>query len=553
MWPPTWRRQILYHQWRERHSVEQKTFLFAQSVCNAFFWFMLHSMKTQTSTTLLLVCAAIALLPFFCLPAECAPATCESLAQFKVDHGEINSAQSVPAGPLTVTGFTGTRTVNVPAFCRVSATLRPTPDSDIKIEVWLPASDWNRKLEAVGNGGLAGTIVEEAMVGALWSGYATAGTDTGHKGGPATGEWALGHPEKIVDFGWRAIHLMTVEAKALIAAYYGMPAKYAYWNGCSEGGGQALSEAQRFPEDYDGILAGAPANYFVHLQVGGNWISQAIHKDAATMIAPAKLPAITAAVLADCDALDGVKDGVLEDPRQCHFNPETLLCKGEENDSCLTEPQIAGLKKVYEGAKNPRTGEEIFPGYMRGGEAGWGLWITGARMPPRDYQHGIMVNTLANLVFDGPKWDWRTFDFDKDVAYADKKVGADINQISPDLSGFKKYGGKLLQYHGWNDPAVSPLNSIHYFETVKAKMGDTSSFYRLFMIPGMEHCGGGPGASSFDHMQVIVKWVEEGIAPDRIVASRPDRTHPVCAYPNVAKYSGRGNTGDATNYTCAGE
>lgn len=509
-------------------------------------------MKLKRNALLRVMSVALVFLPFFCLQAEGAQATCESLAQFKIDHGEIDSAQAVPAGPFTVNGFMGTRTINVPAFCRVLATLRPTSDSDIKIEVWLPASGWNGKLEAVGNGGLAGTIVEEAMVGAVWAGYATAGTDTGHKGGPATGDWALGHPEKIVDFGWRAVHLMTVQAKGLIAAYYGTPAKYAYWNGCSEGGGQGLSEAQRFPEDYDGILAGAPANYFVHLQIGGNWISQAIHEDPATMIAPAKLPAITAAVLADCDTLDGVKDGVLEDPRQCHFNPETLLCKGVENDSCLTAPQIAGLKKVYDGAKNPRTGEQIFPGYMRGGETGWGFWIAGTQVPPRNAQHGIMVSGLANLVF-GPKWDWRTFDFDKDVTYADKKAGAEINQINPDLSAFKKHGGKLLQYHGWNDPAISPLNSVNYFDSVQAKMGDTASFYRLFMVPGTEHCGGGPGASNFDHMQVIVKWVENGIAPDQIVASRPGRTHLLCAYPKVAKYSGKGSTDDATNYTCAAE
>jgi feruloyl esterase len=510
-------------------------------------------MKLNRNTPLRAVCAAIAFLAFFCLPAGAEPATCESLAQFKIDHGEVNSAQVVPAGPFTVNGFMGTRKISIPTFCRVLATLRPTPDSDIKIEVWLRASGWNGKLEAVGNGGLAGSIGEDAMAGALWAGYATAGTDTGHKGGPATGDWALGHPEKIVDFGWRAIHLMTVEAKGLIAAYYGTSAKYSYWNGCSEGGGQGLSEAQRFPDDYDGILAGAPANYFVHLQVGGNWISQAIHGDSATMIAPAKLPAITAAVLADCDTLDNVKDGVLEDPRQCHFDPQTLLCKGEENNSCLTAPQIAGLKKVYEGARNPRTGEQIFPGYMRGGEAGWGLWIAGMQVPPRNFQHGLMVSSLANLVFDGYQWDWRTFDFDKGVANADKKVGAEINQIDPDLSGFKKHGGKLLQYHGWNDPAISPLNSIDYFENVQTKLRDTSSFYRLFMIPGIEHCMGGPGASNFDHMQVIVKWVEDGTAPDQIIASRPGRTHPLCAYPTVAKYTGKGSTDDATNYSCAAE
>ena len=202
------------------------------------------------------------------------------------------------------------------------------------------------------------------------------------------------------------------------------------------------------------------------------------------------------------------------------------MCKGEENNSCLTAPEIAGLKKVYDGAKNPRTGAQVFPGTMRGGEAGWGMWIAGTQVPPMNAQHLIMFNGLANLVFDGPKWDWKTFDFDKDVAYADNKVGGAINQINPDLSGFKKHGGKLLQYHGWNDPAISPLNSINYFESVQEKMGDTASFYRLFMIPGMEHCMGGPGTSEFDHMQVIVKWVEDGVAPERIVAQARDADAP---------------------------
>lgn len=510
-------------------------------------------MKLTRNALLRAACAALAILPVLCFRAEAAQAPCESLAQLKVDHGEIAAAQAVPAGPFTVQGFMGARKMDLPAFCSIKLTLRPTTDSDIQIEIWLPASGWNGRLETVGNGGLAGSIGEDAMAAALRAGYATAGTDTGHKGSPVTGDWALGHPEKIVDFGWRAIHLMTIETKALIAAYYGAPPKHSYWNGCSEGGGQALSEAQRFPDDYDGILAGAPANYFVHLQIGGNWISQAIHEEPATMISPAKLPAITAAVLAECDGLDGVKDGVLEDPRQCHFDPQKLLCKGDEDNSCLTAPQIAGLKKVYDGAKNPRTGEQIFPGTMRGGEAGWSFWIAGTQVPPANAQHLIMYSGLANLVFDGPKWDWKTFDDDNDVTLADNKVGASINQINPDLSGFKKHGGKLLQYHGWNDPAISPLNSIDYFESVEKKMGDTSDFYRLFMIPGMEHCTGGPGTSDFDHMNVIVNWVEDGIAPDRIVAHRGQRSHPLCPYPKVAKYSGTGSTDDAANYTCAAD
>src|SRR5579863_1326813 len=483
--------------------------------------------------------------------ALAAPAACESLSPLKLDHTVIASAQAVPAGPFQVVSFMGPTTVDLPAFCRVILSIRPTADSDIGVEVWLPVANWNGRLQSLGNGGLAGVIDTAGMASALRAGYAAAATDTGHHGSPASGDWALHHPEKVADFGFRSEHEMTVEAKALIAAFYGSGPKYSYWNGCSEGGNQALTEAQQFPADYDGILAGAPANYFFHLMVSSIWTSHAIHKDPATFLAPAKLPGITAAVMAQCDAADGVKDGVLEDPRTCHFDPAALLCKGEETASCLTAPQIEGLRKLYGGAKNPRTGELIFPGYIAGGEAGWGLWIAGTDVPPRDIQHLISSAGLSNIVFDDANWDSKTFDFDKDVAMGDKKVGGVLNHINPDLSAFKAHGGKLLQYHGWNDPAISPLNSVNYFESVQKKMGDTASFYRLFMIPGMEHCMGGPGASDFDHMQTIVKWVEDGVAPERIVAKRGDRTHPLCPYPQVAKYSGKGSTDDAANYTCA--
>ena len=484
-------------------------------------------------------------------PMFAAPVACESLAGLKLDHTVILQAKPIQAGPYTIMGFMGPSTVDLPAFCRVTSSVRPSADSDIQVEVWLPVANWNGRFEAVGNGGLAGSIGTQQMAEALRDGYATAGTDTGHRGGPMTGNWALGHPEKIVDFGYRAVHEMTVEAKVLIAAFYGAGAHFSYWNGCSEGGAQGLSEAQRFPDDYDGIIAGAPANYMVHLQAGGNWIAQAIHKDPATFLPPAKLPAIAAAVMAQCDAADGVKDGVLEDPRTCRFDPATLLCKGEDNASCLTAPQIEGLKKVYDGAKNPRTGKQVFPGYMRGGEAGWGVWIAGTDVPPRNLQHGISVAFFSSFVFDDPNWDWKTFDFDKDVAYADKKVGATLNHINPDLTAFKKHGGKLLQYHGWNDPAISPLNSIDYFESVQQKMGDTRTFYRLFMAPGMEHCIGGPGPSQFDKMAVIVDWVEHRKAPERISATRPGRTRPLCPYPKIAKSKGSGSTDEAESFVCA--
>lgn len=463
---------------------------------------------------------------------------------------DINIAEEVPAGPFTVQGFTGPTKIELPAFCRVTAVIRPVTDSEIHIEVWMPSSYWNHRFEAVGNGGLAGQIGTQQMATALREGYATAATDAGHTGTSASGQWALGHPEKIVDFGYRAVHEMTLIAKSLVSSYYGAQPKRSYWNGCSEGGGQGLSEAQRYPTDYDGIVAGAPANFMVHLQAGGNWISQAVHKDPATFIAAAKLPAITAAVMAQCDAADGVKDGVLEDPRTCKWDPSTLLCKGEENNSCLTAPQIEGLKKVYDGARNPRTREQVFPGYMPGGEAGWAFWIAGTDVPPRNFQHGIMVAFFSDLVFANPNWDWKTFDFDKDVAEADKRVGGIVNQVNSNLKEFKKHGGKLLQYHGWNDAAISPLNSIDYFESVQKKMGDTGEFYRLFMVPGMEHCAGGPGPNDFDAMGALVSWVEDGNPPDHILASRPGRTRPLCPYPKVAKYDGSGSTDNAINFTC---
>ncbi len=289
----------------------------------------------------------------------------------------------------------------------------------------------------------------------------------------------------------------------------------------------------------------------VHLQVGGNWIGQAIHRDPATFIPASKLPAISKAVLDACDAADGVVDGVLEDPRTCQFDPDALLCKNGDAPDCLTAPQVAGLKKVYEGATNPRTGAVVFPGYMRGGEAGWGQWIAGTDVPPRNAQHAISVAFFANFVFDKPDWDWTSFDFDKDVAYADQKVGAALNHINPDLTAFKQHGGKLLQYHGWSDPAISPQNSVNYFSGVQQKMGDTRDFYRLFMMPGMGHCSGGPGPNQFDKMAAITLWVEHGQAPDAIVASRPGQTRPLCAYPSIAKYRGAGSTDDAASFVCA--
>jgi feruloyl esterase len=442
--------------------------------------------------------------------------------------------------------------VQLPAFCRVAAVLKPSADSAIKIEVWMPAT-WNGRLQGVGNGGLAGSISYPGLASALKDGYAVASTDTGHTGSAVTGEWALNHPQRVLDFGHRAVHEMTVAAKVLVKDYYGRAQHHAYWNGCSEGGNQALHEAQRYSQDYDGILAGAPANYMTHLQAGGMWISHAIHKEPASFLSAAKLPAINQAVLAACDDIDGLQDGIVDDPRACAADLSRLKCNGTETDQCLTAAQLNGLAKVYSGAKNPHTAEQIFPGYSVGSELEWSSWIAGVDTPPKNRQHLIADNLFKYLVFNNAAWDWKTFDFARDVSFADRQASM-VNAINPNLRAFKQRGGKLLQYHGWYDPAISPLNSIDYFNSVQKQMGDTSSFYRLIMIPGMAHCGGGPGISDFDRMNAIVQWVEEGKAPDTLIATRSAgnavRTRPLCVYPKAARYQGQGNNDDGANFVC---
>jgi feruloyl esterase len=337
----------------------------APVVSQLLVWFR---MRAITSFTILF--AAIV-----SIPAPAGAASCESLTSLTLPDTTITSAQPVAAGEFTPPAGGPPGAMNfkrLPAFCRVSATLAPSKDSDIKIEVWMPASDWNGKFQAVGNGGWSGSIVYPSLGRALSNGYATASTDTGHSGG--SGSFALGHPEKLTDFGYRAVHEMTMKAKAIVAAYYGNGPKRSYWNGCSSGGKQGLKEAQRFPADYDGIVAGAPANYWTHLMFSSMWIARAAHKEEASLIPPRKYALIHKAVLEACDASDGVKDGVLEDPTRCHFDPALLQCKGGDTADCLTAAQVETARAIYAPAKNPRTGQEIYPGLAPGSELGWGVW-----------------------------------------------------------------------------------------------------------------------------------------------------------------------------------
>jgi feruloyl esterase len=468
-------------------------------------------------------------------------AACEKLASLALPDTTITMAQPVAAGEFSPPS--GAAFKDLAAFCRVAATLAPSKDSEIKIEVWLPASGWNGKFQAIGNGGWSGAIGYPALARALARGYATAGTDTGHSGG--SGSFALGHTEKLIDFAYRAVHEMTVRSKAIVSAYYGSGPKFAYWNGCSSGGKQGLKEAQQFPADYDGIIAGAPANYWTHLMFAGLWIAQAVHKDEASYIPPSKYPLIHKAVLEACDALDGVKDGVIEDPAACRFDPKVLECKNGDSATCLTTSQVESVRKIYGPSKNPRTEQEIFPGLEPGSELGWS-GLAGPQPLP------IAVDHFKYVVFKDPNWDWRALNFDTDVTLADKVDNGMLNAMDANLKAFVGHGGKLLMYHGWNDQLISPQNTINYYRSVADKLRRS---VRLFMVPGMNHCSGGDGTNTFDAVSVMEQWVEQKKAPKQILASHMtngavDRTRPLCPYPQVAQYKGTGSTDDAANFTC---
>ncbi len=437
---------------------------------------------------------------------------CESLISLTLPGTFITSAQTVPAGPFVPPDTASS--VNIPfPFCRVAGVLTPTADSNIRFEVWLPSTNWNGKLNHGGNGGYGGSFSTPAgfMVQGLLRGYATTGTDMGHVASITPGaSWALGHPEKIADWGYRANHVTSLAAKAIVSAFYGMNQRLSYFTGCSDGGHEALMEAERFPADYDGIVAGASANYWTHQSAAWVWEARATLDNPASFIPLTKLPVITQAAVAVCH---GVVPSFIDDPTLCSFDPGSLVCAAGDTPTCLTAPQVEAVRKIYAGPRNPRTGEQIYPGLERGSEASQGLgagssWsalISG----PQTFLGG---DFYKYMVFNDPNWNFHTLDFDHDIAFADAKMHAIIDSTSPDLSAFKAGGGKLIMYHGWADPLVNPRNSINYFESVVATerpgngrgIGEdrvalrrTQEYLRLFMAPGMAHCTGGPDAANF--------------------------------------------------------
>lgn len=512
--------------------------------------------------------------------APAGAASCESLSSLKLPGTAITGAKTVKAGAFVspepkVSKEAAERYRKLPAFCRVLATLTPTADSSIKVEVWMPLEGWNHKFQGEGNGGFAGSIPYGLMAGAMEAGYATAGTDTGHEGDATDAAWALKHPEKIADFGYRGVHEMTEKAKEITKAYYSQAAQRSYFVGCSDGGREALMEAQRFSKDYDGILAGAPANYWTHLLSSGVDVSKTLLGGSGGYIPAAKIQAISRAVLAACDGRDGVKDGIVSEPSLCRFDPSKLLCKGTKTDGCLTGPQVASLRKLYEGGRTS-TGAQIFPGYAPGGEdgdGGWKGWITGSE--PGDSEGSHYVDGFFRyMVFNDPTWSYKTANIDASLRAADEKMASVLNSNDPNLADFRKRGGKLIMYHGWSDAAIAPQNTIDYFQSVGSKLGpgDRNQFVRLYMVPGMQHCIGGPGPSLFGQFSVIAgkrprdsvylsleKWVETGVAPGTIIATKlkegdpsnaVEMTRPLCPYPEVAKYKGAGNTNEAASFVC---
>ncbi|HXH24432.1 MAG TPA: tannase/feruloyl esterase family alpha/beta hydrolase [Vicinamibacterales bacterium] len=495
----------------------------------------------------------LASLVLLMLAAPAGAATvCEELSKMSLPRASITLAQSVPAGGFTppAAGGRGANPkafADLPAFCRVAATLRPTADSEIAIEVWLPSAGWNGKYLAVGNGGWSGSIDRNALAAGLRRGYATAATDTGHEGG--AGPWMFNR-EKLADWAHRAVHETAVASKAIINAFYGDPPKFSYFQGCSAGGRQGMKQAQRYPEDFNGIIAGAPGLDWTSRAVEAVRVAQAMERDPARQLPQPKRAALNEAVLKACDGLDGVADGVLENPRACKFDPAVLQCRGSEDGSCLTEAQVQAVRDIYAGSVNPKTGRPL-TGLERGGELGWTDfgWTAAAR--------STGVELFRYVVDKDLKWDLARFDFAADVVRAEA-TAAEMNALDPNLKPFFDRGGRLIQYHGWSDPQISPGNSVQYYERLASAMGGPQRIagnYRLFMVPGMGHCGGGAGTSTFDMLAALEQWVEQGRAPDRIPASRVrdgkvDRTRPLCPYPQVAVYSGSGTTDDAANFVC---
>ncbi len=501
--------------------------------------------------------------------AAFADSACKTLQQAESPGMTITSALDQPAGTLQLPD--GKSVADLPAFCRVSGRLAPSSDSDIGFEMWLPPADaWNGKTMVVGNGGYVGAIRYDELEPALRRGYAVISSDSGHadKAGyrNETLDWGVGHPEKIIDWAYRSVHAASVASRALVKAYEQRDVTHAYYFGCSTGGGQGVAAAQRYPDDFDGIIAGAPGNNRTSLNLGFLWSGTQNLKTKAGYIPASKLPAINRAAIAACDGKDGMRDGLIADPSSCHFDPKSMQCSaGTDTDSCLTADQVGTLKRLYAGARDPKTGKQIYPGWPVGSESGylggWAYMIEGPQ--------AFRTEFFRDWVFKDANWNWRNFDWHRDPAIVKERVGALVDSVDPNLSAFRQHGGKLILYHGLADPIGNVGDTVNYYTAVSKTVPQTPQFARLFLAPGMGHCRGGVGVNTFDAIGTLENWVEKGQAPDRMIAAAKGvnsktgglateaevnaggaRTRPLCAYPQQAKYKGHGNTEDAASYLC---
>jgi hypothetical protein len=475
--------------------------------------------------------------------------TCASLRALSGYEFSVDVAESIAA------------TKDTPAFCRVTGLVQP----EIRFEVSLPMA-WNGRLNMFGNGGFAGESLTAGFRAsrrnlAVSKGFVAAQTNTGHDASREPLASFAAHPQKLSDYAYRAVHVTAVTAKALARAFYGNTPTYSYFDGCSTGGRQGLISAQRFPDDFDGIVVGAPVLDFTGTMMHYTQVHQALTK---SPLDAGKVRVLAEASYGKCDAVDGVSDGIITDPRACGFDPDRDIPRcaaGAQASSCLTDAEIASVKAVF--SDLTVGGQRRFPGFPVGPEgfapapagtrSGWDPWIIRSGEPTVSFS--FMESFFRHMATPGRELDWRTFDPARDSPKL-AAIAALLDATDTDLSAFRARKGRILMWYGWADPALNPLMGLEYYERVTKTMGTaTPEFFRLFMMPGVFHCSGGTGPDRVDTITPLADWVERGIAPDRLIASQrvgdtTTRTRPLCPHPQVARYSGQGSTEAAENFTC---
>jgi feruloyl esterase len=492
-------------------------------------------------------------------PAAATPRSCGELAALAVPNTTL-ATETVAAGAFKspAPAFPGLAADfgKLPAFCRVTGSIKPTADSDVRFELWLPEQGWNGKFMQTGNGGAAGSIVYTSLAEPLARGYAVANTDTGHQGGGGDFAWAVGHPEKLTDYAYRAVHELTVAGKAITAARYGKAPSESYWDGCSTGGRQGLKEAQRFPNDYDAIVAGAPASNWSPLMAFSIVVQRNMTGPGA--LGADKLPLLKEAAIAACDTLDGVADRVITNEAMCKFDPASLECPAGKTDACLSASEVAAAKRIYAGVVN-KAGDVLFPGTGPGSEPLWGAYASP--------QFAIGANYFRNVVVRDPNWDPASFDVDTDVARAEAQDAGASRAMDPDIKAFVAHGGKLITYHGTTDGLIPHGNSVNYYESVVETLGrsQADASVALYLVPGMDHCSGGEGAFAVDWIGALESFAKTGKAPAVLAGTHPAAppgapggptkpfTRPICRYPASPRYKGAGDAADAANWECAAE